>query len=51
VREECERLNAQILMQQQVLMNTGEKDADIASLYKDEISELKESCERKEYLL
>ena len=38
-------------MQQQVLLNTGEKDADIAGLYKDEIEELKENCERKEYLL
>ena len=38
-------------MQQQVLLNTGEKDADIASIYKDEIDDLKENCERKEYLL
>jgi uncharacterized small protein (DUF1192 family) len=51
LREECDRLNAELLMQQQVLLNTGEKDADIAGLYKDEIEELKENCERKEYLL
>ena len=34
-----------------MLLNTHEKDDEIASLYKDEIEELKESLERKEYLL
>lgn len=42
---------AEQLMQQQIISNTREKEDDIAEIYKDEIDELKENLERKEYLL
>jgi len=38
-------------MQQQIMQNVVEKDDDVAEIYKDEIDELKENLERKEYLL
>jgi len=38
-------------MQQQIISHTQDKEEDIAEIYKDEIDELKESLERKEYLL
>jgi hypothetical protein len=38
-------------MQQQIISNTREKEDDVAEIYKDEIEELKENLERKEYLL
>ena len=33
------------------MQNVVEKDDDVAEIYKDEIDELKENLERKEYLL
>lgn len=32
-------------------MNTKDKDLDIGDIYKEQIGDLKESLERKEYLL
>ena len=36
---------------QQILDNNKDKEEDVADIYKDEIEELKENLERKEYLL
>ena len=36
---------------QQILDNNTDKEEDVAEIYKDEIEELKENLERKEYLL
>ena len=36
---------------QQILDNNKDKEEDVAEIYKDEIEELKENLERKEYLL
>lgn len=49
--QQRDRLVAEQLMQQQIISNTREKEDDIAEIYKDEIDELKENLERKEYLL
>ena len=38
-------------MQQQIISNVRDKEEDVAEIYKDEIDELKENLERKEYLL
>ena len=38
-------------MQQQIIDNMRDKEDDVAEIFKDEIDELKESLERKEYLL
>lgn len=38
-------------MQQQIIDNVRDKEDDVAEIFKDEIDELKESLERKEYLL
>ena len=38
-------------MQQQIISNVRDKEDDVAEIYKDEIDELKENLERKEYLL
>jgi len=38
-------------MQQQIISNVHDKEDDVAEIYKDEIDELKENLERKEYLL
>ena len=44
-------MQAQLLMQQQILTNAKESKQDIGDIYKDEIDELKDNLERKEYLL
>ena len=49
--DQRDRLQAEALMQQQIMQNVVEKDDDVAEIYKDEIDELKENLERKEYLL
>ena len=49
--EQRDRLQAEQLMQQQIISNVRDKEDDVAEIYKDEIDELKESLERKEYLL
>jgi hypothetical protein len=36
---------------QQIVEDTKDKEDDFAEMYKDEIDELKENLERKEYLL
>lgn len=36
---------------QQIIDNTKDKEDDVAEIYKDEIEEIKENLERKEYLL
>lgn len=48
---ERDALNANFLMQKQIIENTKDKEDDVAEIYKDEIDELKENLERKEYLL
>jgi hypothetical protein len=49
--EEREALNARLLIMQQIIEDTKDKEDDVAEMYKDEIEELKENLERKEYLL
>lgn len=51
VQEERDSLQARILILEQIVENTKDKEEDIAEIYKDEIEELKENLERKEYLL
>ena len=49
--EERDQLNARLFIMQQIIDNTKDKEEDIAQIYLDEIEELKENLERKEYLL
>ena len=49
--DQRDRLQAEQLMQQQIISNVRDKEEDVAEIYKDEIDELKENLERKEYLL
>ncbi len=51
LKSERDRLSGQILLQQQVDLNMKEKDVEIRDIYKEQIDDLKESLERKEYLL
>jgi len=48
---ERDQLTAEFLLQQQIISNGKDKEDDIAKIYKEEIDELKENLERKEYLL
>ena len=49
--EERDQLHARLFIMQQIIDNTKDKEDDVAEIYKDEIEELKENLERKEYLL
>ena len=49
--QQRDRLQAEQLMQSQILSNAQENREDFAEIYRDEIDELKENLERKEYLL
>lgn len=49
--DERDQLQARIFIMQQIVDNTKDKEDDVAEIYKDEIEELKENLERKEYLL
>ncbi len=49
--EERDSLNARVLIMQQIVEDTKDKEDDVAEMFKDEIEELKENLERKEYLL
>lgn len=40
-----------MLILQQIVEDTKDKEDDVAEMFKDEIEELKENLERKEYLL
>ena len=51
VMEERDQLQARVLIMQQIVEDTKDKEDDIGELFKDEIEELKENLERKEYLL
>lgn len=51
VTDERDSLNARLFIMQQIIDNTKDKEEDVAALYLDEIEELKENLERKEYLL
>jgi len=51
VSEERDQLNARLFIMQQILDNNKDKEEDVAEIYRDEIEELKENLERKEYLL
>ena len=44
-------MQARLFIQQQIIDNNKDKEDDIGEIYKDEIEELKENLERKEYLL
>lgn len=49
--EERDSLHARVLILQQIVEDTKDKEDDVAEMFKDEIEELKENLERKEYLL
>lgn len=49
--EDRDSLHARVLILQQIVEDTKDKEDDIAEMFKDEIEELKENLERKEYLL
>ena len=49
--DERDQLNARLFIMQQIIDNTKDKEEDFAGIYLDEIEELKENLERKEYLL
>jgi hypothetical protein len=51
VQEERDSLQARVLILEQIVENTKDKEDDVAEMFKDEIEELKENLERKEYLL
>ena len=51
VQEQRDQLQANFLLQQQILVNGKSKEDEFADIYKEEIDELKENLERKEYLL
>jgi hypothetical protein len=44
-------MQANYLLQQQIFENKKEKEQEIDGIWKDEIDDLKENLERKEYLL
>lgn len=49
--EDRDQLQARVLILQQIVEDTKDKEDDVAEMFKDEIEELKENLERKEYLL
>jgi len=51
VTEERDQAQARLFIMQQIIDNTKDKEEDVAELFRDEIEELKENLERKEYLL
>ncbi|CDW75472.1 UNKNOWN [Stylonychia lemnae] len=51
IQEERDSLQARMLILQQIVEDTKDKEDDVAEMFKDEIEELKENLERKEYLL
>lgn len=51
VTDERDQLQARLFIMQQIIDNTKDKEDDVADIYKEEIEELKENLERKEYLL
>ena len=51
LKQERDRLNSSFLLQQQVNLNKKENETDIGDIYKEQIEDLKENLERKEYLL
>ncbi len=48
---ERDSLQANFLLQRQIIENEKDKDIELGGIWKDEIEDLKESLERKEYLL
>ncbi len=51
LKQERDRLNSSCLLQSQVMLNKKEDETDIGSMFREEIDDLKENLERKEYLL
>ena len=51
LKQERDSLQANFLLQKQIIENGKDKEDDMAYIWKDEIEDLKESLERKEYLL
>ena len=50
-QEDRDSLQARMLILEQIVENTKDKEDDVAEMFKDDIEELKENLERKEYLL
>lgn len=50
-QEDRDSLQAMMLILEQIVENTKDKEDDVAEMFKDDIEELKENLERKEYLL
>ena len=44
-------MKTRMLIMQQIMENKSENEDDIAAIYKEQISEMKDNLERKEYLL
>ena len=51
VADERDGLQARMLMQEQILENSKSKEDDVGSIYKEEIEELKQNLDQKEYSL
>jgi rRNA maturation endonuclease Nob1 len=51
LREERDRLNSSCLLTSQVELNKQQKEIEISEIFQEQIDELKENLERKEYLL
>ena len=51
ITDQRDRVRAELLLQEQIIVNTKDKEDDVAEIYKEEIEELQENLERKEYLL
>lgn len=49
--QQRDRIQAEVLMQKQIMSHDDGKDVEVAAVFKDEIEELKENLDRKEYLL
>ena len=51
LKQERDRLNSSCLLHSQVMLNKKEDETDIGSMFREEIDDLKENLEMKEYLL
>lgn len=51
LQNERDSLQANFLLQKQIIENEKDKESDMGGIWKDEIEDIKENLERKEYLL
>lgn len=51
LQSERDSLQANFLLQRQIIENEKDKESELGNIWKDEIEDLKENLERKEYLL